>query len=105
MKVNILHLELKKEDSTESMLRCVLEAYTYSKQVNEKKLKQSFEIPENYVIKPAPLVSKGGRQWTEMIEINSGEKPQLKRLMEELTIAGPFYYSQNPEGIYVITDK
>lgn len=100
---NVYLLELKKKDSPESMLRCVLEAYTYSMQVDEKILKSSFDIPENYTLKPTPLVSKNGEQWKEMQELKAGNKPHLKKLMEELNIAGPFYY-ELVDGKYVITD-
>ncbi len=95
-------LELKKQGSHESLLRCVLEAYTYSKQVDSGRLKSSFDIPENYDIKPTPLVSKNGAQWKEMQELKNGKKPHLKELMERLKIAGPFYYEM-VDGKYVIT--
>lgn len=101
---NIYILELKKKDSRESMLRCVLEAYTYSMQVDENKLKSSFNIPKNYTLKPTPLVSKNGEQWKEMQELKAGNKPHLKKLMEELNIAGPFYY-ELVNGKYIITDR
>lgn len=97
-------LELKKNDSHESLLRCVLEAYTYSKQVDGVKLKRSFDIPENYEIKPTPLVSKNGAQWKEMQELKAGKKPHLKELMKKLKIAGPFYY-ELVDGNYVITNQ
>ncbi len=104
-KPSIFILELKKKNSSESMLRCVLEAYTYSKQVNKPKLGESFGVLKDFDLKAAPLLYKGGKQWEEMQEINAGKKPQLKMLMEQLNIAGPFYYVENPDGTFVITDR
>jgi len=44
-------LELKKPDSEETMLRCVLEAYTYLKVVDKDKLLKDFGLPKNTKIK------------------------------------------------------
>lgn len=52
-------LELKKDNSKETLLRCILEAYTYSKIINKEKLCEDFSLPlkkNEYVI--APLVYK-----------------------------------------------
>ena len=49
-------LELKKPDSKETMLRCVLEAYTYLKIVNKTKLLKDFELPEDTTIEACPFV-------------------------------------------------
>ena len=52
-------LELKKIDSKETMLRCVLEAYTYLKIVDKAKLLKDFGLPENIKIKACPFVFYG----------------------------------------------
>ena len=44
-------LELKRPNSDETMLRCVLEAYTYLKVVDKVKLLKDFGLPENTEIK------------------------------------------------------
>lgn len=49
-------LEFKKTDSKETLLRCVLEAYTYYKQVNHAKLLSDFELPEHSNVIPAVLI-------------------------------------------------
>lgn len=82
-------LELKKEDSPESMLRCVLESYTYSKIVDDEKLKADFDIPETATVIPAPLVFEGGKQYNEYHDID-GEHPLLRELMHRLHII-PFF--------------
>lgn len=51
-------LEFKKPDSKETLLRCILEAYTYYKQVNHAKLLSDFELPAHSNIIPAVLIYK-----------------------------------------------
>lgn len=82
-------LELKKEDSMETMLRCVLEGYTYLKTVNQEELLSDFNRPLDKPIYAAPLVFRGAAQWKEMQEIE--KHPMLIRLMKELDVKGPFY--------------
>ena len=73
-------LELKEPDSDETMLRCVLEGYTYMKTVNGRRLIKDFELSEDAKLLACPLVLKGGIQWQEMQE----ESPKLKMLMKML---------------------
>ncbi|MCQ2584719.1 MAG: hypothetical protein MJ185_03940 [Treponema sp.] len=50
-------IELKKDESTETLLRCILESYTYAKIVDKEKLFRDFELPlENNELVIAPLV-------------------------------------------------
>jgi len=63
---NLYLLELKKPDSKETMLRCVLEAYTYSKILDQKKILEDFDLPDTTKIDPCPLVFKEGDQKKEM---------------------------------------
>lgn len=51
-------LEFKKPDSKETLLRCILEAYTYYKQVSFAKLLSDFELPAHSNIVPAVLIYK-----------------------------------------------
>ena len=73
-------LELKKPDSEETMLRCVLEAYTYLKVVDKDKLLKDFGLPENTKIKACPFVFYGKEQYKEMQE----DRKNLKDLIKEL---------------------
>ena len=79
-------LELKKLDSDETMLRCVLEAYTYLKVVDKDKLLKDFELPENTVIKACPFVFFEGEKYKEIQE----DRKYLKELMKKLDIE-PIY--------------
>ena len=87
-------LELKVPNSKETMLRCVLEAYTYLRLVDREKLIQDFNcgkqknIPLDTPIVACPFIyrrnSKGenGAQYQEMQE----DRPKLRELMKLLEI-------------------
>jgi len=97
---NILYLlELKKPDSTETMLRCVLEAYTYLKTVDTKKLLLDFNLPKSTIIKASPFIFKNGLQHNEI----NDEHVNLIQLMELLDIK-PYYISRS-NGKYIVTEK
>ena len=72
-------LELKKPDSKETMLRCVLEGYTYLKVVNKTKLLKDFALPEDTLIKACPFVFYGKEQYREMQQ----DREHLKDLIEK----------------------
>ena len=82
-------LELKKEDSKETMLRCVLEAYTYLQTVNKEKLLSDFYIDKEYKVKASPLVYKDAPQYLEFKE----NRRYLKTLMEKLDSV-PFFIEE-----------
>ena len=77
-------LELKESKSPETLLRCMLEAYTYSKRVDQSKLLQDYGLPSDCTITPAPLVFKMSQAGKEYSELTS--RPHLKTLMEALDI-------------------
>ena len=79
-------LELKRPDSKETMLRCVLEAYTYLKIVDKTKLLKDFELPENTIVKACPFVFFDGAQYKEIQE----DRKHLKELMKNLDVE-PIY--------------
>lgn len=81
-------LELKREDSKETMLRCVLEAYTYFKTIDTEKFLDDFKLPTDSIIEASPLVFFGGYQHKEMQDIDNCK--YLKELMNKLDIV-PFY--------------
>ena len=82
-------LELKKIDSKETMLRCVLEAYTYLKIVDKAKLLKDFGLPENTKIKACPFVFYDGEQHQEMQQ----DRKNLKELMKKLDVE-PIYLKE-----------
>ena len=86
-------LELKKLDSKETMLRCVLEAYTYLKIVDKAKLLKDFGLPENTKIKACPFVFYGKEQYKEMQE----DRKHLKDLIKKLGIEVIYLKEENGE--------
>lgn len=100
---NTLHLlELKKPETTETMLRCVLEGFTYLKTVDKDKLISDFNkksgifIPSDTPVKASPLVFTGSRPHKDMLS----DAPHLKRLMELLD-SSPYYLSMNGQNFIV----
>ena len=89
-------LELKKLDSKETMLRCVLEAYTYLKIVDKAKLLKDFGLPENTKIKACPFVFYGKEQYKEIQE----DRKHLKDLIKKLGIE--VIYLEEKDGEYSI---
>lgn len=92
-------LELKKEDNEETMLRCVLEIFTYSKTLDKDKFLEDFNLPKDTKIKASPLVFFNGYQYKEMIE---ADNKYLKDLIKKLEIE-LFYISKNNNSEYNIT--
>ena len=82
-------LELKKADSDETMLRCVLEAYTYLKIADKAKLLKDFGLPEDTIVKACPFVFFEGEQYKEMQE----DRKYLKELMKKLDV-DPIYLKE-----------
>ena len=92
-------LELKKPDSEETMLRCVLEAYTYLKVVDKDKLLKDFGLPKNTEIKACPFVFYGKKQYKEMQQ----DRKHLKDLIKELGIE--VIYLKEENGEYSVIEK
>ena len=92
-------LELKKPKGDETMLRCVLEGFTYLRTVDKEKLLENFELPRTTVIRACPFVFKGGVQYEEMHE----PRPQLKRLMALLD-SKPYYITKSDDGFIITED-
>ena len=89
-------LELKKLDSKETMLRCVLEAYTYLKVVDKAKLLKDFGLPKNTKIKACPFVFYGEEQYKEMQAIKD-DREKLEELIEKLGIEVIYLKEENGE--------
>lgn len=93
---NVLRiLELKEPDSTETMLRCVLEGYTYLKTVNTNRLLKDFGLPAHIEVVACPFVFKSGGQYDEYYS----ERPMLKALMGALNSKPYFIDDKNPYQI------
>ena len=89
-------LELKKPDSKETMLRCVLEAYIYLKVVDKAKLLKDFGLPEDTKIKACPFVFYDGEQHKEMQQ----KRENLKDLIKNLGIE--IIYLKEKDGEYSV---
>ena len=82
-------LELKRKDcQDQTMLRCVLEIYTYIKQLNHSKFLKDYNLSEDTLIKAAPLIFKDSLPYREYMD--SENHPKLRELMEKLNII-PFF--------------
>ena len=92
-------LELKKPDSEETMLRCVLEAYTYLKVVDKDKLLKDFGLQKNTKIKACPFVFYGKEQYKEMQQ----DRKHLKDLIKKLGIE--VIYLKEEKGEYSVIEK
>lgn len=84
-------LELKKSDSKETMLKCLLEVYTYLKIVNKVELLKDFGLPKDTIVKASPLVFFEGMQYKEMQE----DRKNLKKLMEKMKIEPVYLIEEN----------
>ena len=91
-------LELKKPVTKETMLRCLMEGFTYLETVDQKKLLQNFDLPPDTKIVACPLVFVGEQSnpYQEMQE----ERPQLRRLMDLLN-SKPYYIRQTNDTFTV----
>ena len=92
-------LELKKPDSEETMLRGVLEAYTYLKVVDKDKLLKDFGLQKNTKIKACPFVFYGKEQYKEMQQ----DRKHLKDLIKKLGIE--VIYLKEENGEYSVIEK
>lgn len=77
-------LELKKPQSKEPLLRCVLEGYTYLNTVDKNMLYEDYKIPEGYALKTAPLVFTDCTAYNEFCDIKN--RPKLRELMKRLDV-------------------
>ncbi len=91
-------LELKKPFSDETMLRCVLEGYTYLKTVDTAKLLDNFKLPTNTKVVACPFIFKYGKQYQEMSE----KRPYLFKLMDLLE-SKPYYISKEKD-LYIVEE-
>lgn len=91
-------LELKKPDTEETMLRCVIEAYTYWKTADKATLIKSFDLPLDTTVKANPFVFVDSNPYNEMTQ----DRPKLKKLIETLDCK-PLYIKKL-NGKYIVTE-
>lgn len=87
-------LELKKPDSHETLLRCILESFTYLKLVDKERLKGEYipdEIRGCTEVIANPLVADNGKQ---MDEYRATDRPKLHELMAKWNIK-PLEYKES----------
>lgn len=103
---DIYLLELKKNNAKkhETMLRCVLEAFTYYKIADWGNLLKEFG-KEEYNIKISPLVFQGDTQYKEWVDMNDGNRPKLKELMQRLGIVPYFLCPSNAKYTYKVMNE
>lgn len=93
-------LELKKPDSNETMLRCVLEGFTYMKTADCSKLISDFgHDSTNVIMKASPFIFFGGDQHKEM----SQPRPHLRKLMALLD-SKPYYIVEIKTANYTVVE-
>lgn len=80
---HLIILELKKPDSDETLLRCLLEAYSYAKTVNTEKLADDFDYDSNTKVRAAVFVFEGSKPHEDWM---SNNQPKVKKLMKELGV-------------------
>lgn len=95
-------LELKKPTSEETMLRCVLEGYTYLKAVDTKKLLKDFNLPADTVVVACPFVFayEKSNPYQEMQE----DRPHLKKLMQILN-SEPYYIREDEDRFDIVVGQ
>ena len=91
-------LELKKKDSKETMLRCVLEGFTYLCTVNQAKVLKDFCLPDSTEIVACPFVFFDEEQHKEMKE----DRPWLKKAM--MLMNSKPYYIKEENGYYKVVE-
>ena len=86
---NVLFLELKKPESKETLLRCVVEAFSYTKFVNQDIFRRDFikktQCDYNAII-PCALFFQNSRPYEDYKRIVSGEFPNMEALIDALGV-------------------
>ena len=83
----IFLIELKYINNKETLLRALLESYSYYKIVDESKLKSDYKFSSKEIItKPAVLLVPGCTAYDELKEMERSERPELKALSIALEV-------------------
>ena len=114
LKIHILELKRYNDEETgktskETMLRCLLESFTYYKIIDLDKLKTELKAkgklskePGLYEFVVSPLVFKDTQPFNEMIEIKNGKRKKLNDLidyMNTIVTVIPYYLDRNGEDV------
>lgn len=98
-------LELKTENSTETLLRCIMEIATYHQLLHKGNFIASYStLPINIspqCIRKAILVFKHSKQNAELDEIKAGNRPNLEKIANLLDIS--FFLLEKLEPNYQVT--
>lgn len=85
-KKKVYILELKRVGSAESILRCLLEAFTYSMFINRKKFREEFEVEPFAKIVVCPLIFEGSTPYNQLVENKTN--PQFNELLRKMESIG-----------------
>ena len=91
----LIILELKRPDSTETLLRCILEAYTYWKTVDHAKLAGDYDHKSAHV-RAAIMVFEGSQPHKDWM---CNKQSFVKKLMEQLRV--DLYVFDNDKNLKV----
>lgn len=91
-KTDVLYIvELKRASSVETLLRCVLEAYTYAKSIYGRKFIEDLRVrgeykAENMRIVPCVMVFNGSKPGEEYCQMVKGNRPWIEKLVKQLGV-------------------
>lgn len=83
-KPELFILELKRYGSPETLVRCLMEAYSYSVMIDREKLLKDFHLDGNAKITICPLIFDEGEPFDEFIKLANGELDNLSILMDAI---------------------
>lgn len=98
--INLNLLELKRKNR-DTMLKCVVQIYTYLKSVDQSKLLKDFHLSHDIRITASPLVEIGSKQYKEY---HYHEMNALRKLMAELNIT-PLFYEETSDGLIIVKEE
>lgn len=79
-------LELKEPKSSESLLKCMIEGYTYFRRIGDiSKFKRQFNVPESANVVIAPLFLEGSAQHRGYLNLNKGKRNRIE-LFEKIDV-------------------
>lgn len=78
--------EVKKNKSTETLLRCLLEAFSYSLFVNRIRFKESFGVRQDAIIVLSPLIFKDSMPYEDLDAVlkDKDERRIFQELLQEM---------------------
>ena len=98
----IFFLELKKNNSQETLMRCILEAYTYMLFSDRKRIRQDFHVSSSARIVICPLIFKGvnNAAYEDLLALKRKQRDDggsdLNELVEEIKAQSVLVESKPP---------